>query len=505
MDWNPGAIAPFTPPRTPQRINSVVVNPSPSNMWARFAAYAIDNGYPQWVYNKIKAYYERTKSVPSFRVFINKLNSERNMAKGKKRTRTGPIQVSRPSGKRFKVTAASVLNKPKGGGKLRSNVSPTSGGKISKGSRKFKKKAVNVYARGGQNRTFEISRNVQDANCVYIGHSTFPRRLIFETAAQQFIKHLAKSVSGEDVPEFTDVIRTFSPADKIIFKYRPDPFNVLITDTDVGANSNIYVVPGGGVTMRNFAQWFLGGSRPWHQNREGTIESVESDVLNNTQFRVDMRKFMLQIYVKTSLKCQNQSVPGTTAPEQDAEVVNNIPLYGKTYDGSGNMLKCHKRTYGPTTGISPIPLVADPNYGLMLMTPSLTPNAESFFEPPQGRDFSNVKRVGKLHVDPGQIKTSSLVQTFRMSMTSLMHLVPAFSDFSVVGGVTQYPTTLANTFINMRERNVGKFRLLAFEKMIGLGTQPVNVSFENNVEVSMKSKLGKTSTTIKQFEKVTLV
>ena len=96
--------------------------------------------------------------------------------------------------------------------------------------------------------------------------------------------------------------------------------------------------------------------------------------------------------------------------------------------------------------------------------------ASDLREPMLLQDMTNASKGGKIHLDPGWIKTSVLHDRFSIGLNSLFNKYP----FVEPGTSTRY--------------KVGKFRIMALEKMIetnAASTPNIAVGYEHNIRVAV--------------------
>lgn len=138
-------------------------------------------------------------------------------------------------------------------------------------------------------------------------------------------------------------------------------------------------------------------------------EATSGTVLENRVFKVDMKKAEMEYYAKSTMKMQNRTVE---ADEDDEDDVDNAPLYGKFYEGSGNYFHVND------TYFAPLPLASQSNgnqYGFLV-------NA-TLAEPQPLSAIKRAEKTGKAHLDPGQIKTSVLTTKFKYNLNFVLNRI----------------------------------------------------------------------------------
>jgi len=284
-------------------------------------------------------------------------------------------------------------------------------GFLKKGSRKksFRKKPLMKYAQNGVNFTQEGWRTITGVDAVWIGHATYPRNQIFRQVVQSMFYHFL--VRSEKIRESTTVdtnISSLPQNSTIRIVWRPA--------AGATAQNENFLVPVAGVTIRSFTDWFLDIGRPWigsvsvgqsvQYNYEGEFQEIAVHPTTASMCSMMLNDLICNVYIKSSLKIQNRSKTGTGDVNDETDVVDSVPLYGKSYSGNGTSLRS-KNAFGLTG--QDMDLVSDQQYGIIIGNESLPGRKE----PAQPRDFINVKNCGKVHIDPGQLKTSVLTQSFK--------------------------------------------------------------------------------------------
>ncbi|MEY3324805.1 MAG: Lake Sarah-associated circular virus [Bacteroidota bacterium] len=124
--------------------------------------------------------------------------------------------------------------------------------------------------------------------------------------------------------------------------------------------------------------------------------------------KLDMEKASIDLYSKSSLKMQNQTVADVDDKELDS--VDNVPLIGKQYDGSGNYIQIEKTFYYPGASIVG-------NYYANGFGPG-----SGLAEPQPLSVVKRANRVGSLKLQPGIIKTSVLTHRRKFNINTLLQM-----------------------------------------------------------------------------------
>lgn len=214
------------------------------------------------------------------------------------------------------------------------------------------------------------------------------------------------------------------------------------------------------------------------------IPNLATNVLGRAVLR--LQTCYMKVDWKSDLKLQNRTV--TVAADDTVDDVNNAPIYGKTYEGPG-LGPVYKAINGggsfsanASTGVLTFPIA------------SPTTNNE-YSEPLEYQKFEKVTKIGKAHMDPGQIKTSVLSRTFTASFNYLLtSLNPQISQLATAAG-------------NRSNLN-GKFshyRMFGLEKMLDASTAATStapsVAYELNTKIQMTIQERRDNPTAQDFIK----
>lgn len=388
--------------------------------------------------------------------------------KSSKRATAGGYMMSTPGGKnKLRVSQTGAM-------------ASKSAGFFGKGTRKYKRKALVKYSKNnGVNHTIESNNTATGVDTVWIGHHTFPYISLYKQAVKVVFKALLARAGVQVISSTNSFPELFAGA-VIRVEYRVTPqANIQTADYTFGA---------GAATMDDFVTWFLGNTRPWSAQPDTQFVRMEflgAATPQKPTADVVLSNFLVKIAVKSTLKLQNRSknqlgaLPDGNDQTEESDVV---PLYGKSYYASGTELKTRKTFIGDTTSSNAV--VGEMYAGCVFGVET----DNSMKEPPQGySEFSNVKKVGKAHLDPGQIKTSVLQDTYTMY----------FNTFQFIYG----NDPLTNAAIR-RWRTRGHLRVFCLEKMINTNENfGIVVAYENNTEISCSGKEKRVYCTVKSFEK----
>jgi len=355
-----------------------------------------------------------------------------------------------------------------------------SSGKFSAASKSFKKKRMVVLQRkNGVNHTAENTGSTIGNDAVWIGHVTFPVSQIYRQAIKTIFTEFMRR-SNFDVVAETVSFNSVPDGSVINIDYRVTPVSVALSASfTFGATND-------GVTLQAFVTWFTAAARPWAGLKDVVFWKMywTTAVAGAPKCDMVLNTFLVELEVKSTLKIQNRTADADGLDATDD--VDVTPLYGKFYEANGTYLKTRKNNVD--NGAAPINISGDPFTGTVVKV-----DDDSFLkEPPQGKvEFSNCKAVGKAHLEPGEIKTSTLVDNFKMYFSTIHQMVVPLTGLPTV--------PVFNT--NSRERMMGKLRVFCLEKMLNVGNQVVNIAYEHNYEISASGRSKRTYGVVKSFER----
>lgn len=185
---------------------------------------------------------------------------------------------------------------------------------------------------------------------------------------------------------------------------------------------------------------------------------------------MDLTGVKVTLYSKSDLKLQNVTVPYAAATTEDN--VSNVPLHGRSY---------HMKNW------CPVPSDQDGNFMVPLeQTGVITFRSSQFVgsqyetwkEPPPKKCFVNCSGSYGQHLEPGAIKTDSLMTRVTMSLERFLLALSTSYAFGNSGN---------------KSVRIGQHTLFAMERLLQVaGTLPVQMNYEVNyftgVSVSARNK-----------------
>lgn len=327
------------------------------------------------------------------------------------------------------------------------------GGFVKRGKKvKRKSKLLDVAKKGIQSH-YEITGNVAAVNTVFVGHCTHPMAHLKETLAYALLKLL--SIRMDNPMQNPDAIAGAQTSDTITLSWKADEDPGTVTQTysysfasptvtwaTVAANLSAYM-------DTNFTSDTVLASLTYfpYTALNGAVFVVQ----NYVKVRLDNASFTF--VTKSALKMQNRTID--VAGEDNIDDLANVPLNGKSYEGTGTGSQ-----FTTPTGSSS-PFRGDRSSGLI----KVTATDQQFSEVPYDYNFPGAKRSSKVRFDPGLVKTSVLSDTTTMHYRKWFPIMFGYN-------VPVYPN-----------RNKGKFRFFALERMIGGSANNIVVYYEVETRV----------------------
>lgn len=365
-----------------------------------------------------------------------------------------------------------------------------------KNRRYLRRKAV----LGGTTTVYETGGIVQSdaaGELVYVGHGT-PVYLLYQSAWWTVLRALfikAGIAIGNAYPATVLSTLDLRNGDVINVRYRASGVSALSTTSYTVVNTDtVNTIINAFASNANWENVVLGNSIEFYD-----MQFVPNVVITspNSKAVLKLDGCVLHFDTKSDLKIQNrtQSVSATAQPDETD--LNNCPLYGKSYEGSGMgpMLKGQEAGVGLMSAIS---FKANNATGLIQAIPSATGSTDvGIREPLDYQIFTPVSKVGKIHLDPGQIKTSVISKKIHMNFSKFVNYVlPELADTSTASGARTSNGRVAN------------YRMFALEKMLDANTTAtptaVIVAVENNVRVFCTAKFKNSNPTLIRFLKTRL-
>lgn len=333
----------------------------------------------------------------------------------------------------------------------------------------------------GTQMNFERAGQVIGKECVYIGHSSFPIQSVRRQVWRAIIKRLMVNL-GSTFTDFNQPLASTS-GDNIVVTYITDPSSNAELNFSIAANGSTY--DSAALAFDTHFAGIVGAQQIIL--RSLSYSPVATSI--NSYHRLDLMNSVMEIETKSALKVQNRSV--TQADDEDANDVDNCPLYGKGYFGKGNGTDY----LGPYQDTTPVPFYGDQRFGqIVKVLPDFNPlnplvSLQGLQEPPDPTAFNLSKKYSKIKLDPGQIKTSVLRDRLTWKLNNLFMYL-----YINNGSAGTRPKT----------GKIGKFRFFGLEKMIdAVASSPrITVAFEIDLKINCMLVPRNNTQTMALFDKL---
>lgn len=227
-------------------------------------------------------------------------------------------------------------------------------------------------------------------------------------------------------------------------------------------------------TVHYCCNWLTSNSRPWNNpgySEKGNMlifriefrPAAKQDAADTTSVplrraifnMIDLTNCSVYISAKSALKMQNRTVEEAGDDESD---VNNVPLYGRSIEGNGAgpIWKNQKK-------ISSVSFLGDVK-GIINVNEST-----DMQEPPNPEEFHRVQKVGKVKIEPGEIRTSVISHAATKMFNTWYRELNQYQMLSESSPETGQLNP---------DLRIGKYRLFHIEKMLAAGTAYIKTAFE---------------------------
>lgn len=348
--------------------------------------------------------------------------------------------------------------------------SSKSKGFVGYGSRRLP--VIDKYAKYGvvlhrENGAVVSTDGIEKAQAFLIGHATCSKLQLINDVCHALTKLIATRM-GMTIVKFSDSIlgNWVAPVEVVI--------RVYYTIWSLAAESNFIVVCDGTnnsweyISQQLFAniQILINGESGFQLERI-LVERKDFNGASPGNYgvcQIDLQEAKVDLYTKSTMKVQNRTI--NASGNVEADDVDNVPLYGKTYMGSGNYFKTQNALFACDVFGTAV------SNGNILVVKCHPTNYPALREPLSKGLISHCSKVGKIHLDPAEIKTSSLVYKLRIKLNTM------FQQLIQVGG----------EITNIAACKYGKYHFVHLEKMIqAVGVTDVNAM---NLAYEVDSKVG---------------
>lgn len=324
-----------------------------------------------------------------------------------------------------------------------------------------KSTAMDQYANKGFVTRLENNDSVSTSRQVaYVAHSTMPAQTVALTCVKAMIKKLI-NITGNDVKSELELILEGTSYDqKLVITYKMRDGS-SVSDKE-------FPIARATATLQSLANDYV-----TFFNALGAVQFLRAKIFSVYTWGVellidtDLTSARFKIFSKSRLKIQNRSINSVGNNESDD--VDNVPLYGKSYDYKTN--GTIYRDY-PVTAATTSAITTNVRTGVLPSTqPVEDPKCQMYTEPPLPSQFVGCKGVRSAKLDPGDIKTSVMYDSVNMSFQYFHNQIMNKGGlYDATGRFIQYW--------------IGKTRLFAFEKMIASAA-----TADNNIKLQQEHQL----------------
>lgn len=388
----------------------------------------------------------------------------------------------------YKPTSRSGKRPLKGGAPKRPNKMP---------KRKFKRRGMQVMSSGGsyvgpfQKRTKtgvsdlayfskrgfvdtrEVNGTISDPDCCYISHSAYSTQILNYIIYALIRKLLDKA--GWTVASVDSTIDNLLPTNALNLRFtlvqQSDEDQALtVTNYDTAAGSTVrsmgdamigpFQVYSAGVTSLSVTNVLVPMKLQLYQSDNDGVFMFKCE-LNFTECFVD-------IFCKSDIKIQNRTLAGNNSA--DAEDVTSNPLTGRSYLFSG-MPKV--KTLGLFTQLNTVNSVGVNLVRAAEMLSSTSGVFNSPKEPPLPSLFWNCRKAGKVILNPGNMRSSSI--SYRSKKIKFLLLLKRMRiQYSVFGDANKQGPYKSNYVL-------GPVEMFALEDMINIvSANNISLAYEVN-------------------------
>nr|QXN75696.1 MAG: capsid protein [Virus sp.] len=340
------------------------------------------------------------------------------------------------------------------------------------GGAKYNVNAVDRHAQNGIVIRKEFGSVKQDPSnqVLLLQQSTAPANVVARAAIGAMLKRLF-NYNQVQVRSLDTLVLQNSTYDNSILLWHKEKDGNAITQTR-------FSVPRATATVNTITDemftWFNAFRFGQIPDQFLRLQLLEVFSLGNETVMVTMNitNLVFNFDTTSTLKIQNRTI--NSSGNDTSEDVDNVPIFGKFYDISTNSTIFNDYS----SGASSAQLTTDPDFGVLPTSLAFLPVSTTslYKELPMQKQFAGCKKSGKSHLDPGEIKTSVLKDSFVFPLNLLMKKL--FSKITTaISGPERYYT----------QYWIGKSRIFAFEKMINAvamtAENQFNIAYEHQVDI----------------------
>lgn len=366
----------------------------------------------------------------------------------------------------------------------------TSGGRFPKGGRIVHTKTAE-YNKHGFSYDATVGGRVQDPDCVYIGHTSWPVDRTLFCVMLSFVRAMLRHVDV-DVETSYSVLPFLTGVDTISIEWN-DSSNTPVTQ-------DFPYSPGAGDTVTTLAQTLYTFFRnAIVTNAKRYYQRLIMKTGDTVRVMLNLSSAKVEVCNTSYLKVQNSTQSAESGGGgNDSEDIAAVPLQGFSYFGRGNFtgLKPYSIANKNTTIATDIPneLNSDATLGIItLRADNSTGWAASglyYGNPPPAAEMKNVKSSAYVTLEPGVMKTDKLEDCHKLSFNQFLYKM-------YIAGYTQSVDTGANG--QWSRSLMGHFKVFGLEKKLYSNNQDkVEVRYEINQFIRSRVYLRKQSHSLQE-------
>lgn len=319
--------------------------------------------------------------------------------------------------------------------------------------------------KSGYVETKEVFGKVDDADCVYVGQSTFDISSLAKTIACAVLRKLFKKAG----------LNVTNPLGELNLYWNDNADGFYINFQVRNSDGVIFTLPSStgyvtvdGDTLESVATnctliaRIADRLRAVDSGNRGDFERISlyssdrNGVSTNTRLaaELDLRNEVIDVMISTTLTVQNRtkSADGSTEITQ----IDNQPLKGYLYEFIGAVPQSKQYDMGVLNRIRPGGVFLEQSLDL---SPALL-----FKEPPVPKTFSNCVKASRVNLQPGDMKKTTLHTHYRGYFNNIIQKMKA---------------TMRDTTNDFVQYAAGKCQLFALEERLNSGsTNYITVTYE---------------------------
>jgi len=343
------------------------------------------------------------------------------------------------------------------------------------GGAKNRKTSEDKHVKSGIVYKVEVGSLRADAanNVVYLAHSTAPVNPMMTAACATLLKKLYM-VSKTTIKSFSSLLadeQNYNQRVSLYYKVRDGNAVVIQNFVVAYATETLGTLT---TQLLNFMFTLQGVNTPDQFLKIQLYNNIGLTVgANILVSSIDLTTAKLEFDIKSMLKVQNRTI--NSANNDSSEDVDNVPLLGKffEYKTNGTQYQDYRNTAGPSQ------IVTHPSYGILatdVVVPGTGINETNMYkEVPLQSQIIGCKKSGKAQLEPGEIKTSMLRDSFTISWNKFAKIYLAKQQNEGLTRFTQFW--------------LGKSRLFCFERLIqtvaagDAALLPYSLAYEHQIDI----------------------